>query len=164
MPGAHKALSGLWPPRGGSRWLLRSGEGSPSQDLGLQPISEPAPTLLRSLHLSPSSLNHRQWLHLSPDFPFVLKGRSDDCQIQSSDLDLGICLFLLQANFYSLSHQAKRENHHCKDKSLPNHEHFALPMPQALFYWNIFSQLLFFLPSPPLFWLLQGFPPFPILA
>ena len=45
---------------------------------------------------------------LSPDFPFVLKGRSDDCHPQSSDLDLGVCLFLLQANFYSLSCQHRR--------------------------------------------------------
>lgn len=32
---------------------------------------------------------------LSPDFPFVLKGRSDDCHPQSSDLDLGV--FVLAA-------------------------------------------------------------------
>lgn len=89
---------------------------------------------------------------LSPDFPFVLKGRSDDCQPQSVALDLGVYLFLLQANFYSLSHRHRRgKKNHCKDRSLPNHWHFALPIPRGsvpleyFFSTKFFSHLL----SPP---------------
>lgn len=69
----------------------------------------------------------------SPDFPFVLKGRSDDCQPQSSDLDLG-GMFALAAGYllFTPLTNTEGENHHCKDKSLPSHWHFAFPIPQAV--------------------------------
>lgn len=58
---------------------------------------------------------------LSPDFPSALKGRSYDCQPQSGDPDLGVYLFLLEANFYALSHPHRRgKNHHYKDTFLPD--------------------------------------------
>lgn len=62
---------------------------------------------------------------LSPDFPFALKGRSYDCQPQSSDPDLGVYLFLLEANFYALSHPHRRG----KKSSLQGH---IPPQPLAL--------------------------------
>lgn len=55
----------------------------------------------------------------------MLKGRSDDCQPQSSDLDLGVYLFLLQANFYSLSHQHRRGGKKIMQGQIP-------PQPLAL--------------------------------
>lgn len=89
---------------------------------------------------------------LSPDFPFVLKGRSDDCHPQSSDLDLGVCLFLLQANFYSLSLPAQEGEKSSLQGQIP-------PQPLALCSFNspgsvlpeyLFSAKLFFhLLSPP---------------
>lgn len=69
-----------------------------------------ATATLRSTHLLGSiPLSHQtSKAILSPDFPFVLKGRSYDCQPQSSDPDLGVYLFLLEANFYALSHPHRR--------------------------------------------------------
>lgn len=79
-----------------------------SQKPGPLPISEPAPYRLSPFIPIKTSAALAIAAIVSPDFPFVLKGRSDDCQPQSNDLDLGVYLFLLQANFYSLSHQHRR--------------------------------------------------------
>ena len=66
--------------------------------------------------------------------------------------DLGVYLFLLQANFYSLSRQHRgggiittRTDPSASSCTLP------FPIPQALFYWNLFfsAKLFFHLLSPP---------------
>lgn len=86
-----------------------------------------ATATLRSMHLLGSvHLSHQtSKAILSPDFPFALKGRSYDCQPQSSDPDLGVYLFLLEANFYALSHP------HRRGKKSPLQGHIP-PQPLAL--------------------------------
>ena len=78
--------------------------------------------------------------------------------------DLGVYLFLLQANFYSLSRQHRgggiittRTDPSASSCTLP------FPIPQALFYWNLFSQLNSSFTSTPLR-LLKGFQPLPHLG
>lgn len=103
--------------------------------------------LFGSVHLSPQTSK----AILRADFPFVLKGRSYDCQPQSSQADLGVYLFLLQANFHALPHHPGGGNYHYKDGSLPDPWHTLLfnspGSPRRYFSSAIFPSP-FFTPRP----------------
>lgn len=135
---------------------------------GLQPLTPAKAALPRPVHprwLAARIRSHHKSLYLpllvhlflsSPrlgcrgaDFAFALKGTAEDCQPQSGDLDLGVCLFSLQADFSSLPSHSGAGNHHYKDRSLPSHWPFALSIPQllsTLLEYFLFSAKLF--PSP----------------
>ena len=84
---------------------------------------------------------------------FHLRSRADGMIVSHKAVtDLGVYLFLLQANFYSLSRQHRgggiittRTDPSASSCTLP------FPIPQALFYWNLFfsAKLFFHLLSPP---------------
>lgn len=96
---------------------------------------------------------------------FHLCSRADGMVVSHKAVtDLGVYLFLLQANFYSLSRQHRgggiittRTDPSASSCTLP------FPIPQALFYWNLFSQLNSSFTSTPLR-LLKGFQPLPHLG
>lgn len=75
---------------------------------------------------------------LSPDFPFALKGRLYDCQPQSSDPDLGVYLFLLEANFYALCYPHKR------GKIIITRTHSSFPTAGTLLFNSLGSALRYF--------------------
>lgn len=151
---AHWALSGQQPPWDGSGLPLWSGQVRaayalcPAQPESGAAASLGACTFLGFLHYPHRALEASpKAAVLSPDFPFVLKGESVDCQPQSSGLDLGVYSFLLQANFYSFS-QRRRENRHCKEKPLPRRQHFALPWGSVLLEYFLSTEFFtFFYPD-----------------
>ena len=78
---------------------------------------------------------------------FHLCSRADGMIVSHKAVtDLGVYLFLLQANFYSLSRQHRGGgDHHCKDRSLSKLQLFALSnSPGSVLLESFFSAKLFF--------------------
>ena len=97
---------------------------------------------------------------------FHLCSRADGMIVSHKAVtDLGVYLFLLQANFYSLSRQHRGGgDHHCKDRSLSKLQLFALSnSPGSVLLERFSSQLnSSFTPTP--LQLLKGFQPVPHLG